>query len=1316
MTHNIHSPGDLALGNQALMQGNFIQAMTHFVQGLTTLPGLASTLRTNFHWAQLQYKESRTGEVQPHVMVCTSELSHNTAGRAYALAKIYQSFSKVDIIGSVFAHGDHADHAVWSPILKSDVACHSFVAHDESLFLQQAAALVAAHPCEVVHLCRPRAPALFFGMLYKLIWNAHVLMDIEDEELALVGAQADWPLNDYLQHHTALPAIHDLLGQQWTRLAVGLARSFDGLTVSNPALQRRYGGDIIRQHVRLPKRSTATPEFKSKVCHKYGIAPHHKVILFLGTPRRHFGLEAVANALTSLGRHDVTLMVIGQFLDDGQRQTLQANPKLQCRFLGDKALGTLSDLATLAEFCILPQHSDPDMARFQVSTKLLEALSAGIPVLAWKEDATADMMDAGVVLRMDDVRKTLESALEGSLDLKGSQARALAFCRNELGLTVNAKRLERIIRALPPCPAPLFAELQLAIDKTPGVQVWQTPTLPQPGALTTLPPNAVPLQKLPITVLIITWDVGHNPLGRSYMLAEVVQRVVRHCLLVGFQFARYGDEVWEPLRTSQLPVIVLPGSDLPAFHDSLKNMASRIHPDVVIACKPRLPSLELGLMIKEQWGCPLIIDMDDHELSFFNQTTELTLNELAAMPAGSAATQTEPYAELWTRLTQSLCKSADDIMVSNLALQHTFGGTLIPHVRDEHLFDPTRFDAHKVRLRYGIPIDKKVILFFGTPRSHKGLDTLASAVGQMDDDNFCLVVVGTSTDQRVTAQLDNLAQGRVIYLPNQPFASVPEIMVMADVVCLPQDEDHAISQYQLPAKAIDAIAMGIPLLVSNTPPLMQLVDDQVAQLVDPRDISGALRSAVTQTHQQNQRRATVRSRFLERYSYAAAALQIKLLLERCLARTQLVPAQSTASIVKASRHVLGLPDAPQPLVRLPGVDIVLFWKQNDTGLYGRRHDMVIKYLASRPDVRKVVVFDAPISEYDLIRRQQASDAPTQDSWIYVGTYEKLMGLQDTDKISFNVFIHPPGTYRTHAHHAIKPHLHEGYFPFIESVLSREGVNPLDSIFWVYPKNYSAPDLIRHFKPRQVVVDVVDDHRAWPQTSEDEKKRLTDNYRETLALADMALTNCEPMQRSMQEFFPGILLVPNGCDSTPPAVIPKHCAAYESFCNWRGKTIGYVGNLEAKIDITLLDKIATHFPDCQLVLIGSTHANPDVTQLMRHPNVLMPGVIPYKEIGAWVSKFDVGLVPHLNTAMTQNMNPLKVFVYLAFGVPVVATMVENIDVTSSLVSIAKHHDDFIHAIQNSIAKNHVLTDIEKQSIANMSWSSKLKFCVDSIFLK
>ena len=44
--------------------------------------------------------------------------------------------------------------------------------------------------------------------------------------------------------------------------------------------------------------------------------------------------------------------------------------------------------------------------------------------------------------------------------------------------------------------------------------------------------------KLPITALVITWDVGHNPVGRSYMLAEVLDRVVRNVVIIGFQFQR----------------------------------------------------------------------------------------------------------------------------------------------------------------------------------------------------------------------------------------------------------------------------------------------------------------------------------------------------------------------------------------------------------------------------------------------------------------------------------------------------------------------------------------------------------------------------------------------------------------------------------------------------------------------------------------------------------------------------------------------------------------------------------------------------------
>ena len=818
--------------------------------------------------------------------------------------------------------------------------------------------------------------------------------------------------------------------------------------------------------------------------------------------------------------------------------------------------------------------------------------------------------------------------------------------------------------------------------------------------------------KLKITALVITWDVGHNPLGRSYMLAEVLDRVVRNVVLVGFQFPRYGDDVWEPVRHSKLPVISLPGENLPEFLDSLDRISQRMRPDIVIACKPRLPSVQLGALIKQKFGCPLIVDIDDHELSFFKNAPELTSEELARMPDGVASGQVEPYSEIWTRLAQHMCKYADERIVSNVALHKEFGGTIVPHVRDEHTFDPALFDSVSSRVKYGVPPHSKVVLFFGTPRHHKGIDVLADAVGHIDDDSFRLVIVGTTTDRSVTTKLDSLAPGRVIYLPNQPFSVIPEIVVMADVICLPQDEDSPISQFQLPAKAIDAVAMGIPLLVSGTPPLMQLVQDGVAKLIDRENLPEMLRQTVASNDLAEKWRSEIRSRFLASYSYGAASKQMRELIERALRNVQRTPINDLSSLQAHERRVIG-EKATVEQQRAPGIDIVVFWKQNDTGLYGRRSDMVIRYLASRPDVRRVVVFDAPISEFDLLKRRDTHGHITQDRLIYIKTYEKVFGKLDTEKISYNVFVFPPGTYHTSDGGGNRPQLIDAYVDFIEGVFEREGFRSQESVFWIYPKNFMAPELVDRFSPAKVVVDVVDDHRAWPGVSAEERDRLTKNYRETLARAQMAFVNCEPMVDSMREFFPAIRMVQNGCDQKPPSVQPRNDPEFDAFMARGGKTIGFVGNLEQKIDISLVAKIAERFHDCQIVLLGSTHANPQVLQLKHFPNVRLPGVVPYEQIGAWLSRFDVGIIPHLDLDMTQSMNPLKLYVYLSWRVPVVSTEIYNIDKSSQFVRVARTHNEFLEHVASALEKGRMDEAASQRYIDENSWEERFRSHVDEL---
>ena len=84
----------------------------------------------------------------------------------------------------------------------------------------------------------------------------------------------------------------------------------------------------------------------------------------------------------------------------------------------------------------------------------------------------------------------------------------------------------------------------------------------------------------------------------------------------------------------------------------------------------------------------------------------------------------------------------------------------------------------------GIPAVAKVVLFFGTPRLHKGVGALADAVDRIEDPDFRLVVVGSAPDRSVTQALEQKAPGRVIMVESQPFGAIPEIMACADVVAL----------------------------------------------------------------------------------------------------------------------------------------------------------------------------------------------------------------------------------------------------------------------------------------------------------------------------------------------------------------------------------------------------------------------------------------------------------------------------------------------------------------------------------------------------
>lgn len=857
--------------------------------------------------------------------------------------------------------------------------------------------------------------------------------------------------------------------------------------------------------------------------------------------------------------------------------------------------------------------------------------------------------------------------------------------------SVRSRTLE-ILRQLKSDPAP---SIEVPTDLTTASGLVPSPTQ---STLAAPPPRELNLSH--IKVLVLAWDIGHNPVGRAFMLAEALSKRF-DVVLAGPQFERYGNGVWPPIASSLLPIVPLPGGDFPEFFHALERVAGRIEADVVIACKPRLPSMELGFLLQESLKIPLILDIDDHELAFFGGAAALDHSELADQLEKEDVKL--PFGETWTRHAESLIDCADAVLVSNPALQERFGGTLIPHARDFQRFNPAQVSRKDERARLGFGPSDRVVLFLGTIRPHKGVDRVIDSVLRIPDVAVKVCVIGDVPDPTYREKLESLAGDRVQIHPGQAFADLPRNVVVGDLVVLLQDPDSPISRYQLPAKVVDALAMGVPVLATPTPPLQPLIDAGWVQALGSGALEVQITSALYRADEMRMRLACQRSRIEREFSYEAIAERMQ---ERIV---DLLDTPASGSLTEQAHRLLQLHrqlwgTAPPPNLAAPGsgLDLVFFWKQNDSTLYGRRVDMLIKHFAARHEVRSITVFDAP-TEVPTLRRWANADRMTHYHEVLVRTLAKRWGLADSGKVRYAAFVSAgKGRQSPLGRYPFPPSGAE--IEFYCSSLRASGIEPGQAIVFAYPCLRNLPSILDSLSPRLVVCDLVDDHRTWKGQSSEAIEALELNYKEVLARSNVALANCEAVRQSMSEWFPDIRLLPNGCD------LPDHTTVLErphDLAAIDGPILGYVGNLEDKLDLELLETLALQRPNYNIVLIGSTHTNPALLEMGALSNVHFLGVRPYSEIPAYLAAFDVALIPHRDTDKTRAMNPLKLLVYLAHRVPVVSTRIDNLGELEQFCRVAVGTEAFIQAVDEATkAGRSELNEELSAALQANSWEARI----------
>lgn len=242
--------------------------------------------------------------------------------------------------------------------------------------------------------------------------------------------------------------------------------------------------------------------------------------------------------------------------------------------------------------------------------------------------------------------------------------------------------------------------------------------------------------------------------------------------------------------------------------------------------------------------------------------------------------------------------------------------------------------------------------------------------------------------------------------------------------------------------------------------------------------------------------------------------------------------------------------------------------------------------------------------------------------------------------------------------------------------------------------------------RCLVYYCVDDFTSWPGVDRAAASALE---RELLDACDAVLATSQHLADTRRPRRGEATLLPHGvdvehlaraCDPATPALAGVR----------RGRPVlGYLGLVDARLDVELVMGVARARPDWDVVFVGPTDAAPDPR--LRGDNVRFVPAVPYARLPEAMAAFDVALLPYVRSELTRSINPLKLREYLASGRPVVATSLPEVARYAPEVSLADTAEETVAAVTAALAGPSDRRAARAALLAGETWDDRARTFLD-----
>jgi len=239
------------------------------------------------------------------------------------------------------------------------------------------------------------------------------------------------------------------------------------------------------------------------------------------------------------------------------------------------------------------------------------------------------------------------------------------------------------------------------------------------------------------------------------------------------------------------------------------------------------------------------------------------------------------------------------VLSTTRALRERFGGEVIAMGVDMRRFCPQPSDlVDRLRVELGLS-GKKVIVFGGVVRPHKGVEDMLEAIARCGRTDVVLVVAGPVTDHLEALR----AQPRyrpLLVVAGAPLSDdpsginravserLPLYLDLADVMMLPL-QDTPLAQSQMPIKIFEAMAMGKPVIATAVADLPRVLDGCgiLVAAGDTAALASSLADILVDPVKASRLGRVARERCEQFYSREAAGAHLRGLIEPLLMKASM---------------------------------------------------------------------------------------------------------------------------------------------------------------------------------------------------------------------------------------------------------------------------------------------------------------------------------------------------------------------------------------------------------------------------------------------